>query len=202
MLVTRLILFLLLLAIIPTALLADPSFFWENYPVEMSQNIVLTLATILAFYWAYKEKVNRGVWFTGAMLFLIAMFRELSWSRVLFVKRIGLDGPVIAKKSELWFGPYLSVFVGILLLILLISIIYNRKYLLQLAKTFKSDTQSLCYGLLMVILLAAASLLFDRNVITALSTWHQGLEEMTELTAYWTALTLAIRLHYLVNKKQ
>lgn len=198
---TRLILCLLLILIIPISLCMDPSFFWENGPVEMAQNIVLALGTITACYWVLKENSNKGVWFTGCLLFFIAMLRELSWGRVFFVKGMDADGPIIAEKSDLWFGPYINVFVGLLLLLLIASLIYNRKQLIQIGKLWINDKQSIIYTILMVVLLALASLVFDKNAIKAISDWHQGLEEMSELTSYWAAFTLAVRLHYLEGKK-
>lgn len=201
--IINLILILLLVCIVPTAIYMEPSFFWENGPVEMMQNIVLALGTVWSGYWTYTEKENRSLWFMGAWLFLIALLRELSWGRVFFVKGYDPDGPIIAEKADLWFGPYIDPFVACLLLVLIVSIILNRKTLAHLGKTFIKDKTSWIYALLLLLLLAVSQMIFDRNAIKDLSLWHQGFEEMCELTSYWASLALAVRLHYLktTNKR-
>lgn len=201
MLFTRIILILLLISIIPISLLMEPSFFWENYPVEMGQNIVLALATLVALYWTIVAQKDKGIWFTGAILFFIAMLRELSWGRVFFVKGMDVDGPIIAEKAELWFGPYINILVVFLLILLVVSIWFNRQAIVNLVKQIVGDQESIFYACLMVILLAAASLLFDRDAIQLISPWHQGFEEMSELTSYWAAFTLALRVHQLAQGK-
>ena len=193
----RHILILLICAIIPVALLADPSFFWENYPVEMAQNVVLGLGTLMALYWAKTAKKESGAWYTAALLFFIAFLRELSWGRVFYVMGMDADGPIIASKSEVWFGAFINPFVGLLLLILLVLIVLNRKAILEILRLVMHDKASVFYLVAMVFFLGTASAIWDRDVIGALHPWHQGLEEFSELTSYWAALTLASRAHWL-----
>lgn len=201
MIIIRFILVVLMLSIIPISLLMDPSFFWENYPVEMSQNLVLALGCLVSLYWMFKERYNKGIWFTAGILFFIALLRELSWGRVLFVKGMSIDGPIIAEKTEVWFGPYVNIFAGCLIIILLISIICNYKSIIKLIKLLIKDKQSCMYIGILVVSLAMASLLFDRDVISFVTNWHQGLEEMSELTSYWAAIVLAVRTHQLLKRK-
>ena len=196
MFLVRVVLAVLLIATVPMALFCDPTMFWELGPVETGDLIVLLVGSVLSSYWYITDDKRhsrfRNIWGIGGLLFFIATAREASWGRIFIADGIGPEGPIIPSMKSLWFGPFINVGIGIILLVLLVVMLRNRRLIVEFGRYVLSNKTALTYIVLFVVLLGVADLVFDRNIIFALNPWHQGFEEMIELAAYWSAVGFAV----------
>ena len=118
----RIILAILVMSIVPMSLLCSPETFWELGPVETGDLVVLLLGAASCLSWYKLDGVGsyfRPVWKVGGLIFFLAAAREASWGRIFMATGTDSAGPIIPGMSDLWFGTYIHITVGILILILL-----------------------------------------------------------------------------------
>jgi hypothetical protein len=88
----------------------------ENGPIEWSQVVILgfaVLAAILAAYCGVSPLSTRRLFLWSALIWLLAIGRELSWGRVLYVDSTGN----FIKLTDLWYGAYVHPLVACIIII-------------------------------------------------------------------------------------
>lgn len=94
---------------------------FENGPVENLQVAVLLAGSLLCLSWRVRSKGNlRLVWLSGAILFFILAFRELSWGRVFTPLGCAANGePIFMAAADMPYRTEIHACVGALALLAL-----------------------------------------------------------------------------------
>ena len=196
----RIILAILVMSIVPMSLLCSPETFWELGPVETGDLVVLLLGASSCLSWYKLDGVGsyfRPVWKVGGLIFFLSAAREASWGRIFMATGTDSAGPIIPGMSDLWFGTYIHITVGILILILLYMMYKYRHELGDLVYRLLRSKEAMLYFGILIVLLGSATVIWDPNRIKSLGRWHQALEEMSEITAYFSAYALVWKAHLL-----
>lgn len=161
-------------------LFTDPSFAWENGPLEMAQNVVLFFETCLFLYFYRGAKGSRyqGLWLTTAGLFLILFGRELSWGRVFFFKEMASYGPAFYSLREIPYGFLVNWVVGALMLLTLFGLFRYAPW-----RAIWKEIPKPWVILAAVILMMVLSTLGDKEKILH-TVFDQTIEEYAELLMY------------------
>lgn len=161
-------------------LFTDPSFAWENGPLEMAQNVVLFFETCLFLYFYRGAKGSRyqGLWLTTAGLFLILFGRELSWGRVFFFKEMASYGPAFYSLREIPYGFLVNWVVGALMLLTLFGLFRYAPW-----RDIWKEIPKPWVILAAVILMMVLSTLGDKEKILH-TVFDQTIEEYAELLMY------------------
>lgn len=161
-------------------LFTDPSFAWENGPLEMAQNVVLFFETCLFLYFYKNTKGSRYqmLWLATAGLFLILFGRELSWGRVFFFKEMASYGPAFYSLKEISYGFLVNWIVGGLSLLVLFGFFRYAPWQ-AIWKVIPKPWLILAA----VILTAVLSTLGDKEKILH-TVFDQTIEEYAELLMY------------------
>ncbi|MEE3453319.1 hypothetical protein [Dialister sp.] len=161
-------------------LFTDPSFAWENGPLEMAQNVVLFFETCLFLYFYRGAKGSRyqGLWLTTAGLFLILFGRELSWGRVFFFKEMASYGPAFYSLREIPYGFLVNWVVGALMLLTLFGLFRYVPW-----RAIGKEIPKPWILMILVIFMAVLSSLGDKEKILH-TVFDQTIEEYAELLMY------------------
>lgn len=92
----------------------------ENGPVENLQLLILSAGAAAAFLSAQRSENSQGrhIWYSGAVVFMLMMGRELSWGRVFY--------PEGVSRLDLWYGPFIYPVLGVVFVILVAVLVRNR----------------------------------------------------------------------------
>ncbi len=92
----------------------------ENGPIENLQVLILAAGAVAAWFAAQRAETSQGrhIWYCGTVVFLILIGRELSWGRVFY--------PEGVSRLDLWYGPFIYPFLGIVSAILVAVLVRNR----------------------------------------------------------------------------
>lgn len=139
------------------------------------------------------------LWLSAAVLFLVALGRELSWGRVFYPIAWTADGPEFPGIHEVWFGAYLPWFLGAMAIVLCVAVWRSRSLIVTLYKEHHNDRMLLIYFAIFIGGLVLGETVFEKNMISLWSAYHQNLEEMAELCSYWSAIALVFRVKELIR---
>lgn len=94
---------------------------WENYGLEMMQNIVLAgLAVRSTIYWLQtKGMVGHASYLAISGYFILLLGREVSWGRVCMPTQIGEHGPMFVSMHELAYHTAIELAIGAYMLLVL-----------------------------------------------------------------------------------
>ena len=192
----------LLIAVWPLALLLPDWAFWENNWIENIEALILLGGFVMTLKWSMSgARSERWLWLSAAVLFLVALGRELSWGRVFYPMAWTANGPEFPGIHEVWFGAYVPWFLGAMAIVLSIAVWRGRTLIITLYKEHLSDRTLLIYLAIFIGGLVLGETLFEKNMVSLWSAYHQNLEEMAELCSYWSAIALVFRVKELVCAK-
>lgn len=190
----------LLIAVWPLAFLLPDWAFWENNWIENIEALILLGGFLMTVRWSMLgSRSERWLWLSAAVLLLVALGRELSWGRVFYPMAWTANGPEFPGISEVWFGGYVPWFLGAMALLLGVALWQSRSLLAVLYKEHLSDRTLLIYFAIFIGGLVLGETIFEKNMISLWSAYHQNLEEMAELCSYWSAIALIYRVKELVG---
>ncbi len=186
----------LVLGTTPVALNLPPEAFWELGPIENTEIASFLIGTVMTFFWYITDTQTtpfRNVWLVTSLLFFLGAAREASWGRIFLASGMDENGPIVPSMKSLWFGPIIYVVIAMFILLILYLIIKN--YLLIKCLTFKvfRDKEAILYASTFILFFLLSQLVFEKDIIDAISNHHQGFEEMAEITSYWAAIALIYR---------
>lgn len=186
----------LVLGTIPVALNLPPEAFWELGPIENTEIAIFLIGTIMTFFWYIADTPKnpfRNVWLVGSLLFFLAAARETSWGRIFLASGIDENGPIVPSMKSLWFGPIIYVVIAVLILLILYLTIKNYLLIKCLALKVFRDKEAILYISTFILFFLLSQLVFEKDLIDAISDYHQHFEEMAEITSYWAAVALIYR---------
>lgn len=161
-------------------LFTDPSFAWENGPLEMTQNFVLFFDICMALYFYKETKGNHchRLWLSVALLFLILLGRELSWGRVFYFKEMASWGPAFYSLKEIPYGFIVNPAVGAAILLTAFGLFRDAPW-----RAIRKEIP-MPFGLMAaVIACVILSTLGDKEKILH-TVFDQTIEEYAELLMY------------------
>ncbi len=192
----------LLIVVWPLAFLLPGWAFWENNWIENIEALILLGGFLMTVKWSFLgARSERWLWLSAAVLFLVALGRELSWGRVFYPMAWTTTGPEFPGINEVWFGGYVPWFLGAMALLLCVALWRGRDLIAVLYKEHLSDRTLLIYLAIFIGGLVLGETIFEKNMISLWSAYHQNLEEMAELCSYWSAIALVFRVKELVCAK-
>lgn len=192
----------LLIAVWPLALLLPDWAFWENNWIENIEALILLGGFVMTVKWSISgSSSERWLWLSAAVLFLVALGRELSWGRVFYPMAWTDNGPEFPGIHEVWFGAYVPWFLSAMAILFCIAVWRGRSLIVTLYKEHYGNRTLLIYLAIFIGGLVLGETIFERDVISLWSAYHQNLEEMAELCSYWSAIALVFRVKELVCAK-
>ena len=99
----------------------------------------------------------------------------------------------------MWFGAYVPWFLGAMAILFCIAVWRGRSLIVALYKEHLSDRTLLSYLAIFIGGLVLGETLFEKNMVSLWSAYHQNLEEMAELCSYWSAIALVFRVKELIR---
>lgn len=163
---------------------------WENGPIENTQVVILSAGAFLSWLAARRKDEDRKVhnlWLWMIPVWLVLAGRELSWGRVFFDPvAIGAKGPAFPAIQDIWYGPYCYPVLTVIIISTLLGLWRNFDW-----EHIKPGLRVAVVDVSLLILAALASqLVFEKNLVAALSAHSQMLEELSELLVYWCMVSL------------
>ncbi len=165
----------------------------ENGPIEWSQVVILgfaVIAAILAAYYGVSPLSTRRLFLWSALIWLLAIGRELSWGRVLYVDSTGN----FIKLTDLWYGAYVHPLVACIIIVTIGGLLHDG--LVSEILNWKK------YG---TIPLLEIGIIFAAGIVaTAVEHYSFGIfgvneelyEELAEIVCYCAILFLVIDLGF------
>lgn len=195
--------FLLILACYWLAPLAPAIEGWENGPIENTQVVILLsgLVCAIVFFFRLTEPRQKAFWLSVMPIWPILAARELSWGAVFYppLEFMGYSGPVYSSHIQLWYKPFVTPVILVLLGLALLNFIRTRQHLTLLA-LFRGHHLPFS-ELFVVVLFMIASAASEGHMGDTLSMLldldmgaPQVFEESTELFAYLTLLLAQYRV--------
>lgn len=176
---------------------------WENGPIENSQVVILLGGFFCAaiFYFRQSEARLKALWLCIMPVWLILAMRELSWGAVFYppLEFFGYTGPVFSSRIQLWYKPFVTPVVLILLGLSLFHFLRTRQYR-TLSALFRARSVPVTEFLVVVILMiaSAASEGHMGSAVKMRMNLHMGapqvFEESVELFAYLTLVLAQFRV--------
>ena len=96
-------------------------------------------------------------------------------------------------------GAYVPWFLGAMAILFCIAVWRGRSLIVALYKEHLSDRTLLSYLAIFIGGLVLGETLFEKNMVSLWSAYHQNLEEMAELCSYWSAIALVFRVKELIR---
>lgn len=173
-------LFLFLALIYPLSGIFPDWVSFENGPIENLQVVALAGGALQCLLYRSRERGKlRGLWLSGAVIFFILAFRELSWGRVFMVRGYAENGePVFLAASEMPFRTEIHALVGVLALLCLYLLVRHAPW----KKILKNRLFPLPQFLLIIAGVTLCTLGDHKAFFHTLR--DQQIEEMGELLMY------------------
>lgn len=162
---------------------------WENGPLENTQVLILGIGLVLSWLAAWNnrdDRNSRNLWLWLTPCWLLCILRELSWGRVFYPISMGAHGPEFISLQQLWYGSLVKPLVAIAVIVTLVGI-YRSAPL-----TYIRQTQLPLLDIVILFLAAMMASICEKNILSLLRPYHQVLEELAELTLYWSMVSIVI----------
>lgn len=159
---------------------------WENQIIENSQAVTLALGAVISLVFGLCSSGKKRIfWLSVIPIWIIMTARELNWGAVFFdPTSMSEEGPSFAS-SKLWFHPYRTPVVLVLLTIFATGFILSKgpRIIADMLVSLEFPFFDL-FGFVLAMLLSTAA---EGHVHLSIDWWsgqHQILEETVETAAY------------------
>ncbi|MBP2635337.1 MAG: hypothetical protein H6Q72_1244 [Firmicutes bacterium] len=182
---------LLLALMFPAGLWLPTSWGWENGVIENLQILILAAGLVVSCFVAWNkrdDRKSRNLWLCLTPCWILAILREVSWGRIFYPVSIGTHGPEFITLQQLPYGFLVKPFVIIVIVVTLIAVYWNAKGI------FICHKQLPVLDLTILLVAAIMAVLCDKNMLLHLHSYHQILEELAELTVYWSMVSIVMNI--------
>ncbi|WP_371372101.1 hypothetical protein [Sporomusa aerivorans] len=182
---------MILLLTITFGWLLPADFGKENGPVEWTQVVILSLATLVALSASWQKHIEpsrRKLFAVAAVGLFLSIGRELSWGRALYMDSTGYIPPL----KQLWFGPYVYPMLAALILGTIGYFFINGLHK-ELLTWLKHDSIPL-FDLAVVLIAILVADTIEHHSFGFFGERTELFEELWELASYTGVLSFMINI--------
>ena len=167
---------------------------YENHCLENLEVLILFIGCVISMY---RIKFTWGIiqaklYMISAIIFILAIGRELNWGRVFYPIGINHSGEVIfINFYDLWYASiiYPIIMILICMVIGMVCYVFYQNYDEKIQ--WKIPAVECIYFIFMAL---ASQIIFERELIVFLAEYNQLLEEVTEIIAYISLVLLTCKI--------